>query len=423
MCGIVGVVLKTSNGLLKQQEDSFYQLLYADALRGEDSTGVIGVEKDTTFHIAKEANEAAWFLSQFQNGKISKAMWTDGKAFIGHNRKKTIGAVKDETAHPFVVDQEFAMVHNGTLTNHRKMADTEVDSEALTIAFHKVFAEADYKKPLEDLLGEVQGAYATASYDQRTNKVRLLRNSQRPLSMVETANAWYFASEAPMLFWILARNGYTAKDLDIQAVPDLTLVTFDLDSNKVFQEALIPTKKSVPHTHHTVGMGKTSTKGITKSVKEVDGLSKNAYKKFRNRNIFKKIEFWGEDFIETNFPKTVADGETSITLMGSSDGIMHDHLLRTEIDLKEINLGLDDLVDRLWTGRIEDIVYDPLSKRISVIVGNALPLPISFRGNKKKDITQIAYSSFAADGSPIIDDDYIRRSLDAKEKDASVALH
>jgi Glutamine amidotransferase domain len=421
MCGIVGVVLKNNNGLVKQQEDSFYQLLYVDALRGEDSTGVIGAEKDGTFHIAKEASEPAWFLPTFQAGKAAKAMWMSGKAFIGHNRKKTIGAIADNTAHPFVVDNEFAMVHNGTLTNHRKMADTEVDSEALAIAFHKVFKEDDYKLALEDLLGEVQGAYATASYDQRTHKVRLLRNNQRPLCMVETSHAYYFASEAPMLFWILARNGYVAKDLDIQPVPEHTLVTFDLEANTMTQEVLVP-KKSTPPTHHTVGMG-AITKVRSNYKKEVDGLSKNQYKRFRNRNIFKKIEFWAEDFIETNFPKTVADGETAITLMGASDSVGHDHLLRTEIDLKEVNLGLDDLVDRLWTGRIEDIIYDSATKKMAIIVSNALPLPISFKGKAKNPIKQIAYTAFEADGTPIIDDDYIRRSLDAKEKDATVALH
>jgi len=420
MCGIVGVVLKTNNGLLKQQEDSFYQLLYADALRGEDSTGIIGAEKDSSFHIAKEANEAAWFLSQYPQSKIAKSMWADGKAYIGHNRKKTIGAISDETAHPFVVNDEFAMVHNGTLTNHKKLADTVVDSEALTIAFHKAFTEEDYRNTLEDLLGEVTGAYATASYDQRTHKVRLLRNSQRPLSMVETSNAYYFASEAPMLFWILARNGYTAKDLDIKPIPEHTLVTFDLDANKMTEEVLVP-KKSKPHTHHTVGTGRGITTGRTNYKQEVDGLSKNQYKRFRNRNIFKRVEFWAEDFIETAYPRTVADGETAITLMGSSDNILHDHFIHTNIDIKDLDISVGDMTERLWSGRIEDIVYDPVTKKMSLTVGNASPLPISVP--KKGKIKQVAYTTFLPDGSPVIDDDYIRRSLDAKEKDTSTIVH
>ena len=241
MCGIVGMVVKPANGFVKQHEDCFYQMLYADALRGEDSTGVIGVENDTSFHIAKEATEAAWFNAQFQGGTLAKTMWATGKAFIGHNRKKTVGAIKDETAHPFVVDDVFAMVHNGTLFNHKDLADTEVDSEALAKVLATALGETDYIQALETILGKVSGAYATASYDQRTNKVHLLRNSQRPLAYVETSNAWYFASEAPMLFWILARNGYQAKDLNIQPVAGVLSHGLDV---QVF--SLIPIPSQYP---------------------------------------------------------------------------------------------------------------------------------------------------------------------------------
>jgi predicted glutamine amidotransferase len=403
MCGIVGMVVKPSNGFIKQHEDCFYQMLYVDALRGEDSTGVIGVENDTTFHIAKEATEAAWFNAQFQNGVIAKSMWSTGKAFIGHNRKKTVGAIKDETAHPFVVDDVFAMVHNGTLYDHKKLADTEVDSEALTQVFAKALAEENYIEAMETMLGKVSGAYATASYDQRTNKVHLLRNSQRPMSYVETNNAWYFASEAPMLFWILARNGYTQKDLEIKLVPEHVLISFDLDTNKMTEELLVP-KKYFPPIPTTKGSG-ASTTGITNNKGE--GFSKNAYKRFRNKHIFTKMEFWGEDFVETNYPRTVADGETAITLMGCSDNILVDHLIRADIDLKDVNLSAEDLTERLWSGRVENMSYDSKTKKILIQMANALPLPVSFRSDKKQ----------------VIDAEYIKRKLDEQEKASSITVH
>ena len=403
MCGIVGMVVKPSNGFVKQHEDCFYQMLYVDALRGEDSTGVIGVEKDTTFHIAKEAVEAVWFNAQFQHGTIAKAMWSTGKAFIGHNRKKTIGAIKDETAHPFVHEDVFAMVHNGTLHNHKMLADTEVDSEALTQAFAKAFAEEDYIVALEEVLGKVSGAYATASYDQRTNKVHLLRNNQRPMSYVETSNAWYFASEAPMLFWILARNGYTQKDLEIKPVPEHVLMSFDLDTNKMTEEVLVPKKYFPPP--HTQGTGATGMKVLTDQ--KGDGFSKNAYKRFRNKHIFTKMEFWGEDFIEANYPRTVADGESLISLMGCSDSLLIDHLIRTDIDLKELNLSVDDLTERLWSGRIEDMSYDAKSKKVLINISNAMPLPVSFHKGKGQ----------------IIDAEYIKRKLDEQEKATSATVH
>lgn len=403
MCGIVGMVVKPANGFVKQHEDCFYQMLYADALRGEDSTGVIGVENDTSFHIAKEATEAAWFNAQFQGGTLAKTMWATGKAFIGHNRKKTVGAIKDETAHPFVVDDVFAMVHNGTLFNHKDLADTEVDSEALAKVLATALGETDYIQALETILGKVSGAYATASYDQRTNKVHLLRNSQRPLAYVETSNAWYFASEAPMLFWILARNGYQAKDLNIQPVAENTLISFDLDTNKMTEELLVP-KKYLPPSHT---MGKGATTKAHSNQKGVDGLSKNSYKRFRNKHIFTTLEFWGEDFIETNYPRTLADGETAITLMGSSDHISLDHLISAEIDLKEVNLSSEDLTERLWAGRIGDMSYDSKSKKVSITITHAYPLPVSFHKGKGK----------------IIDAEYIQRKLDEEEKASTTTVH
>jgi glucosamine 6-phosphate synthetase-like amidotransferase/phosphosugar isomerase protein len=39
MCGIVGMVVKPNNGFSVKTENVFNQLLYADAVRGEDSTG------------------------------------------------------------------------------------------------------------------------------------------------------------------------------------------------------------------------------------------------------------------------------------------------------------------------------------------------------------------------------------------------
>ena len=133
------MVLKHNTGLIKQTEDVFDQLLYANALRGEDSTGVIAVEKDSSFHIAKDASPSFWFGPAFKESDISKKMWNNAKAMIGHNRKKTIGKIEDATAHPFVVDDEFAMVHNGTLFGHAQLAKTEVDSEALAIVLAEAF--------------------------------------------------------------------------------------------------------------------------------------------------------------------------------------------------------------------------------------------------------------------------------------------
>jgi predicted glutamine amidotransferase len=401
MCGIVGMVVKSKTGFVKQQEDCFYQLLYADVLRGNDSTGVIGVEQDSTFHIAKEAISAEWFINQLDSDPISNAMWRDGKAYIGHNRKSTVGKTTDENAHPFVVNEEFAMVHNGTLYNHKQLADTTVDSEALAIHLHKAFTNEDYLDDVNEALGKVNGAYAVAMYDQRNHAVRILRNKERPLCYVETSSAWYFASEGGMLFWILTRNGYLAKDIDIKVVPEHMLMTFDLKNNKLIEEQLAPKKFITPMPAPTGG-AKTKYTGGTFDT----GLSKNAYKKFRKNLINRKVEWWCEDFVETNFPKTFDEGEVEASLMGVCDDFTIDHMIRADINIKELNLLGTELTDRLWTGTVLNMSYDPKTKRVSIEVVDALPLPVSFRKTKPE----------------MIDGEYIKRKLDEAEK-AKLTYH
>ena len=397
MCGIVGVILKADKGFLKQTEESFYQMLYADALRGDDSTGIISVENDTTFHISKEASHPAWFIPVYDASPVGKAMWADGKALIGHNRKKTMGLIDDTSAHPFVVGDEFAMVHNGTLYNHQALAKTTVDSEALTIHLAKAFEHDDYVADVEEALGQVNGAYAVAMYDQRHNAIRLLRNKERPLCYIEMDNAWYFASEAGMLLWILSRNGYDMTKNKVQFIPEHTLITFDLDKNVMTEEVLVPKKPYTPIKTivkaYTGGMAVTNGK---------DGLSKNAFKRFRRKVINTKLEWWCEDFIESNYPKTLYDGEVMLTLMGVCDELLIDHHLSTEINYKDLILTPDDLTERLWTGIVEDVFYDVKSKRVSIYLRDALPLPVSYRKNT------------------VIDAEYIRRKLDDKEKAESL---
>jgi hypothetical protein len=409
--------VKPHNGLTKQIEDSFYQLLFVNTLRGDDSTGVIAVETDTTFHIMKEAVEAAWFVPQMQHGRLGKDLWTSGKALIGHNRKGTVGKIKDDTAHPFVVNDEFAMVHNGTLYQHDKLAKTEVDSEALAIVLAKALEKEDYKEALEELLPKVNGAYAVAMYDQRHHKVRLLRNKERPLAIVETTNAWYFASEGLMLHWILARNGYSAKELQsLKAVPEDMVVSFDLTTNK-YTEETITVKKYTPHTPPMVvygaGMGTKSSTTIYKKAPTIEGISKNEFKRIRRKLMGTRIEWWADDYVEAHFPKTYEQGEVMFNLLGDCEKIDEDHVVHAIIDIADLNMSPEALCNRCWVGRVEDMTYNTQTKTLSVYVVEAAPLPVSFKktlgnGRTEQDV--------------IIDAAYIQRKLDEQEQ-ALVTMH
>lgn len=371
MCGIVGVVVKADNGLIKQTEESFYQMLYTDVLRGEDSTGVIGVEKSSKFHIMKEANEAAWVIPQIKSDEIGKSMYNTGKAFIGHNRKQTSGAVTDQNAHPFVVNDSFAMVHNGTLYGHKLLAETDVDSEALAIHLEKAFREEDYIKALEGALAKVYGAYALAIYDQVRHQVHLLRNEDRPLALLETDNAWYFASEGLMAGWILNRNGYDYSKIKMQLLPKHELHTFDLDTNAHTVRALNVKKYQAPVVtttgaawHH----GSTTQSGVasTPPTSSVD-VSKNAFKSFKKVWEGKYVRFWCDDFVEADARSSIENGATEIILFGQNDEWSQQHQITADVDIGALKLRYPEQIkDRIWMGKVEEMVYDPKSRSVLI---------------------------------------------------------
>jgi len=383
MCGIVGVVHKASNGFDKKNEDTFYQMLMCDTLRGDDSTGVILVENTTAFGIMKEGYSAPYVIDTIHDSKQGRAMFQRGKAMIGHNRKKTVGAVEDATSHPFVVGDTFAMVHNGTLHNHKDLdhkdeAETVVDSEALAIHIEPALnGEWDLEK-WEECIGKVRGAFAVAAYSQNNNAVYLFRNDQRPLSFVDTPEGLYWASEMGMLYWILGRNGVTLKGHEPVVVKENALYRIDLDTNKVEVISYVP-KKATP----VAALAATGTKGNGKRTKNQAGtsvtthsagsslkrLSKNAFKQVKRRWMEKVVDFWADDYIEKEYPKTIAQGAADILLMGDIDEFGFDHWVSAEFDLNDLS-PKDKFLNCLFQGTICEMAYDKVSGIVTVSLNN-----------------------------------------------------
>lgn len=370
MCGIVGVIARHDGGLVTQTENCFFELLYADAVRGYDATGAICVEKDGGFHIAKEAAEATWFIPQLKGGPIGRSMWNSGRAYIGHNRKKTVGGSDDASAHPFVIEDTFAMVHNGTLLNHKALADTDIDSQALATVFKKALEQENWKEALEETLGRVWGAYATVMYDQKKELIHFLRNKERPLWIIEADNAWYFASEVMMANWVLNRNGYAYDKLKIEALPTKTLVTFDCVKKTWSKEVLVP-KKPTPKPL-MIGMAS----GIQTVMNGGAKVSKQVLKFFRRKNLGTRISFWVDDYVEVNCPKTIeADGETQVLVFAMCDEIKQTHTLTATIDLKPLGLSTkEDIFDHRWSGIIDTVELNDGTGSLLITVTGCKPV-------------------------------------------------
>jgi len=393
MCGIVGAVIKTHNGFTYNAEQAFWEMLYADVVRGDDATGVVFVENDTSFTIMKEAASAAWILPNFEQSEAGKKVFKQGKALIGHNRKKTVGEHTDENAHPFVVGDNFAMVHNGTLKNHKELAGTEVDSEALAITLAPVLNDTDASpfslEALETAIGKVNGAFAIAAYNQDDNSIYLTRNSERPLSYINVSQGFFWASEAYMLGWILGRNGIALKSEDLKQVPVHTLIRFDLDTHEMTLTEYVP-KKATP----VLSTGKT---GMMTTVTNTRGLtnkghfpSKNHFKTIKKHWVGKEVGFWIDDYLEKNFPRTVSQEETLVTLFGHCDDFLFAHYIRASFDLNDLKPDQMDFTEEFYEGVVVDMVYDRRSSSITIILGFAHIIPKSSPVKGKKHETPIA---------------------------------
>lgn len=223
MCGIVGIVAKTRQGFTEKQKEIFEEMLYVDALRGPDSTGVFSVNFKNHVRVAKQAaNPGIFMLTQaWKNWKNNIVF--DNQIIVGHNRKATVGSVISKNAHPFD-NGKIVLVHNGFIQNAKEFnKEVDVDSEALVTLLDQ---EKDVLKGLQKLWG----AFAIVWYNHSTKRLHLARNDMRPLAIAHTSDHMYFMSEIDMLEWMLKKHGVKPHHI------------FDMKDNDVFTVSFNPFK-------------------------------------------------------------------------------------------------------------------------------------------------------------------------------------
>lgn len=206
-------------------------MLVMDGLfRGEDSTGVYQIQRNRQVFSTKLASHAYHLFQTNEWTEFTRRMTAASRIVIGHNRKATQGAINSENAHPFH-ENHITLVHNGTLRGHKKLADLEVDSHAVARAFSE--------RPAESVLAELDGAFCFIWYDASAERLFVVRNKERPMNLLKTANFFVLASEAWMPGIALKRKGVVIEET-IELKED-TLYTFDLNGD--YTEKSVKLKK------------------------------------------------------------------------------------------------------------------------------------------------------------------------------------
>lgn len=213
MCGVVGIVAKTS------ANQALYDALQVLQHRGQDAAGIMTCE-DARLHLRK-ANGLA--RDVFRTEHMHQLR---GNAGIGHVRYPTAGGASSTEAQPFYVNSPYgiALVHNGNLTNaqtvrqalfteDRRHINTGSDSEILLNVFaHELSAQTDkLTVQADDIFRAVQavhrrcrGGYAAVALIAGYGMVAFRDpNGIRPLVYgvrdSEVGREWMVASESVAL--------------------------------------------------------------------------------------------------------------------------------------------------------------------------------------------------------------------------------
>jgi len=203
MCGLVSIV----GDMDAKSEKAFKQLLILDSLRGEDSTGVLGVAKhmEDSELIAKQVGDPFMLFDHKSFDKV--VTHRTSRVLIGHNRYATKGVVNRINAHPFECG-DIIGVHNGTLTNQYEIDKGNkfaVDSEALYNHVNEFGIDETIKK--------LKGAWALIFWDKADQTINYVRNEERPLwlAFTEDKKQLFTASEPWMINIAAGRNGFTCE--------------------------------------------------------------------------------------------------------------------------------------------------------------------------------------------------------------------
>lgn len=204
MCGLFSIISKRKSGFSEKEIKIFTEGLFCDTLRGKDSTGIYSISNEGNAYLLKDNTPGDEFISHKEYKDFIFDSYRNSKILVGHNRAATLGQKTDKNAHPFISGNTIC-VHNGTIYNHVSLANTETDSEAITIALNN--------KKHTEVLSNISGAFALIWYNAKEKKLYISRNEERPLWIIDHKDFDLIGSEPKMLEWLLHRN----LNLDIEA--------------------------------------------------------------------------------------------------------------------------------------------------------------------------------------------------------------
>lgn len=161
MCGIAGAISERNIAPV------LLEVLKRLEYRGYDSAGIAVVDGDNSLHRVRRMGKVAELVEACSEVDIT------GTIGIAHTRWATHGKPSVVNAHPHVVDEKIALVHNGVIENYSAIKEeliaegynftSQTDTEVIVFLLHKYLAEeGDMLHAIQQVCIHLHGAYALA---------------------------------------------------------------------------------------------------------------------------------------------------------------------------------------------------------------------------------------------------------------------
>lgn len=191
MCGLAGVMgRKLDLNAIQKFKDIF---LFAQ-VRGEDGAGMLAVPtKDYVQSV--RVQRTVWSSGHLvTTQEFNDCIKGDVSIIVGHARQPTRGGTKIENVHPHR-HKNILLVHNGTMTY---IGDNTIPVGA---SDSKLVTQCIAEKGPQGFVDTSYGAYCLVWIDLEAQTLNFLRNSDRPLWLVEENHSMLINSGVKNVYW------------------------------------------------------------------------------------------------------------------------------------------------------------------------------------------------------------------------------
>lgn len=231
MCGIVGAA--AVRNVVPVLMDGLKRLEY----RGYDSAGVAVMSNKNSITLVRSAGKVQKLAQELSKNPIQ------GQVGIAHTRWATHGKPCEQNAHPHMVGERIAIVHNGIIENYETIyaevqqdgyqRQSETDTEAIAAWVHKrVLGGDSLLEAVRAVVKVLVGAYAIALIDAESPGSLVVARQGSPLVIGVGIDEYFLASD-PLALQKVAQDFIYLEEGDIALIKHDNLEIYDAMGNLV----------------------------------------------------------------------------------------------------------------------------------------------------------------------------------------------